>query len=62
MIHIDLHDDRTGTQVRVGSLEAFADKFIAEVGSVTWTFTDKTHSRKAKEAIIRVFQQAWDNR
>jgi len=61
MMHIDLHDDKTGKTVRVGLLEDFINKFIAEVGSVTFVVSNKQHSKKATEAIIRVFTKEWDN-
>lgn len=57
MLHIDLHDDRTGLKIKVGNLEDFCDDFISEIGSVTLTFSNTTHRRKAKEALLRVFQR-----
>lgn len=62
MLHIDLHDNVKDEQVRVGTLEEFVTEFIKEVGSVTLTFSDKAHCKKASEALYRIFQRKWDAR
>jgi hypothetical protein len=62
MLYLDMHSTKTSDRVRVGTLEEFVNEFIAEVGSVTLTFSDKKHSAKAKDALIRIFQRKWDAR
>jgi hypothetical protein len=62
MLHIDLHDNKTGRSVNAGTLEEFVDKFLKEIGSVTWVFSNAGHTKRAKESLIRVFQKAWDEK
>lgn len=62
MLHIDLHDSKSRGTVRVGTLEEFCNEFISEVGSVTLTFSDRKHQKKASEALQRIFQRKWDAR
>jgi len=62
MLSVDLHDKKTDRHVRVGTVEEFIDKFVKEVGSVTFVMSNGGHTKRAKEALIRIFQRTWDER